>query len=155
MALGNPDAQRRFIDDNKPRVQEKVDEPVLSYGCFYRSGSWGGLAAGKASPIAGVAMGVRGKKKAGGLPKNFILAVTDSRLYAFKYRQGRGYKIKVGDELAVWDRARIRASVEDTKLTRRLTIKSPEEDERVVCDATKAEVTDEFLRALGAEPAAA
>ena len=40
------------------------------------------------------------KKKAGGLPDKVMLAVTPEKVYAFKLKVGREYKL--GDEAAVW-----------------------------------------------------
>ena len=42
------------------------------------------------------------KKKAGGLPDKVMIAVTPDKVYAFKLKVGRDYKL--GDEVAVWDR---------------------------------------------------
>jgi hypothetical protein len=83
------------------------------------------------------------------MPQHFVLALTDERLHAFSYKQRRE-DMDVRDEVASWDRAAIRASVEETTLTMRLTIESPAEGTKVVCDTGKAAITSEFLAELGA-----
>ena len=96
-------------------------------------------------------------------PTDAALAVLTSVIWGFAFvatRLALAFKYKrsglsVRQELAVWDRAAIRATVEDKHLTKRLTIESPGENEKVVCEATKAHVTDQFIRILGATPAAA
>jgi hypothetical protein len=148
----SPEAQREFISKNLPAVQEKLAEPVVAYTTFQRSGAYGGMAAAKVSGLASLVMGAAAKKKAGGLPATFLMVLTPTRLHAlaFKFR-GRG--IKVGDELAVWDRATLQTHVDPKSLTVGLTIVSG--DERVECEAPKTAVTDDFMAALGGSRAIA
>jgi len=73
-----------------------------------------------------------GKKKAGGLPGQFMLAVTPQRLHAFKYKAGRN-GITVKEESASWDRAGIKATTGDRQTTTRLTLDFPD-GEKIVCD---------------------
>jgi len=154
MAFGfGAEDQRKWIAENQPKVQEKLAEPIVSYSVFQRSGGFTRLAVGKASPLASLAMGAAAKKKAAGLPNTFILALTPTKLHAFAYRQGWG-GLKVRDELAVWDRAAIRTTVEPKQMTVRLVIESPSEGERVECEATKSVITDDFLAALAPAQAA-
>src|SRR5689334_20349914 len=68
------------------------------------------------------------KKKAGGLPDKVMLAVTPEKLYAFKLKVGRDYKL--GDEAAVWDRGGLRISTDDSGGMTALTIESPAEGEK-------------------------
>ena len=149
------DDQRAWIAKNLPQVQEKVDEPVVAYTIFQRSSGFTRLATGKVSPLASVVMGASAKRKASGLPNSFLLVLTPERLHVFGYRHTRSGDIKVRGELAVWDRSDITATVEPKSLTMRLVIESPGEGERVECEATKAAPTDDFLAALGAQPAVA
>jgi hypothetical protein len=83
-----------------------------------------------------------------------VLAVTPSKIRAFKFKQRRS-DLRIGDEVAVWDRASIRISCRETALTMRLTIEAPAEGETVVCDTGKAAITDRFLGALDAQAEAA
>jgi len=146
--------QQDYVERNQPLVEEKVDEPVLAWSLFYRTGGWGALAAHHVSPLAASAIKLVGKKRAGGLPQRFLLVVTPSKIRAFAFKQKRS-DLRVGDELAVWDRGSIRVSCRETAVTMRLTIEAPAEGESVVCDTGKAAITDRFLGALGAQAAAA
>jgi hypothetical protein len=144
-----PRQQQEYLERIQPRVQAKVDEPVLAWSLFYRTGSMGAMAASYVSPLAGSAIRLVGKKRAGGLPERFMLVVTATSIRAFSFKFKRS-GLDVRDELAVWNRAGTRVSFAETAMTMRLTIESPSEGEKVVCDTGKAEVTDNFLRALGA-----
>ena len=68
-----------------------------------RGGATASYAASKAGGgllYAGIKL--MNKKKAGGLPDKVMIAVTPEKVYAFKLKVGRDYKL--GDEVAVWDR---------------------------------------------------
>jgi hypothetical protein len=146
--------QRDYVERHQPLVEEKVDEPVLGWSIFYRTGGWGALAANHVSPLAASAIKLVGKKRAGGLPPHFLLVVTPSKIRAFAFKQKRS-DLRVRDEVAVWDRQSIRVSCRETALTMRLTIEQPADGETVVYDTGKAAITDRFLDALGAEAEAA
>ena len=146
--------QREYVERNQPLVEDKVDEPVLAWSMFYRTGGWGGLAANHVSPLAASAIKLVGKKRAGGLPPHFLLVVTPSKIRAFGFKQRR-LNFRVRDEVAVWDRASVRVSWRETTLTMRLTIEAPAGGESVVCDTGKAAITDHFLGALSAQAEAA
>jgi hypothetical protein len=73
-----------------------------------------------------------GKRKAGGLPGQFVLAVTPDKLYAFKYKSGRS-GITIKDEAASWERAGLRVGTERRQTTTRLTLEFPD-GEKIVCD---------------------
>lgn len=149
MAFGFSAAdQRKWMEQNRPEIQQHVDAPLVAYGACFRTGSYGGMAATKASPLAGMLMGMAGKKKAGGLPQNFILAVTETKVHAFKYRP-KGWKLKLGDEVAVWDRSAVQATAQRTSMTTRVTLESPSEGERIVFDTGRQGIGDELLSALG------
>ena len=90
----------------EPRVN---GEEVVAAAAFRRGGATASYAASKAGGglvYAGVKL--INKKKAGGLPDKVMIAVTPDKVYAFKLKVGRQYK--VGDEVAVWDRGGIQAS---------------------------------------------
>jgi hypothetical protein len=150
MSLGfSVEEQNRWMESNRPRVEARTGAPVLAYSTFYRAGSWGQMGMEQVSPLAKSAMKLIGKRKAGGLPPHFILALTADRLYALAYKPRRDV-IEVGDEVASWDRAAISARVAETTLTMRLTISSRADGSKTVCDTGKAEITDHFLAQLGA-----
>lgn len=154
MAFGFSAAdQRKWMEDNRPEVQAHVDAPLVAYGACFRTGSYGGMAAMQVSGLAGLLTSMAGKKKAGGLPQNFLLAVTGTKVHAFKYRP-KGFAIKVGDEVAVWERSAIVTSAERTSMTTRVTLESPSEGERIVFDTGKLGISDDLLDALGCPVAA-
>ena len=92
-----------------------------------------------------------GKKKAGGLPGSFLLAVTPTKLHAFKYKMKRsGPEAK--EEVAAWDRAGLKVGTERLKTTTRVTLES-KDGEKVVCDQDGMgdnPWADDVVRVLGA-----
>lgn len=85
-------------------AQERLpDERVEAAWLFYRTGGYAGIALGPFSPLAAILARTIGTRRAGGLPNQFLLALTPTKAHAFKCRPHRS-KAKVGDELAVWDR---------------------------------------------------
>jgi hypothetical protein len=152
MSLGfSIEEQRQWVEENRSRVEARTGDSVLAFSTFYRTGSWGSMGAQRISPLAASAIKLIGKRKAAALPAQFILAVTPDRLLAFAYKPRRNV-IEVGEELGSWDRAALRASVEETAITMRLTLESAADGGKVVCDTGKAEITDEFLAQLGVAP---
>jgi hypothetical protein len=111
----------------EPRVN---GEEIVAAAAFRRGGATASYAASKAGGglvYAGVKM--FSKKKAGGLPDKVMIAVTPEKVYAFKLKVGRDYKL--GDEVAHWDRGGILASSERKSGMTALTIESPSEGEKV------------------------
>jgi hypothetical protein len=105
-------------------------EELVSAAAFRRGGAAASYMASKAGGgIAYAAVRLMGKKKAGGLPDKVMLAVTPERLYAFKLKVGREYKL--GDEVAAWDRGALRVSTDSSGGMTALTIESPAEGEKV------------------------
>ena len=134
-------------------AQEKLPgERVEAAWLFYRTGGYAGIALGPLSPLAAVVARTIGKKRAGGLPNQFLLALTPTKVHAFKCRPHRS-KAKVGDELAVWDRAGLQVRVRDAAVNTEVTLESPAEGERIVCSTGKDATSREFLELL-AQPAA-
>lgn len=130
-------------------AQEKLPgEQVEAAWLFYRTGGYAGLALGPLSPLAAVVARTIGKKRAGGLPNQFLLALTPTKVHAFKCRPSRS-KAKVGDELAVWDRHALTISIRDAAVNTEVTIESPAEGERIVCSTGKDATSREFLELLG------
>jgi hypothetical protein len=105
-------------------------EEVVSAAAFRRGGAAAGYMASKAGGgIVYAGIKLLNKKKAGGLPDKVMLAVTPEKLYAFKLKVGRDYKL--GDEVAVWDRGGLRVSTDRSGGMTALTIESPAEGEKV------------------------
>lgn len=112
--------QRKY----REAVQEHLPgEEVLAIGIYYRTGSWGAMAAAEASGLAYMVTRMVGKKRAGGLSQNIVLAVTPERLYAFGYKP-RGTSIKVTGEEAAWDRDTVQVETGARTLTDRIKITS-------------------------------
>ncbi|HEX8052519.1 MAG TPA: hypothetical protein VF517_05960 [Thermoleophilaceae bacterium] len=129
-------------------VQEKLpDEQVVEAWLFYRTGGYAGMALGPFSPLAAIVARTIGKKRAGGLPNQFLLAVTPTKVRAFKCKPS-ARKAKVGNELAVWGRAGLRVSVRDAAVNAEVTLESPGEGEKVVCSTGKDTASREFLALL-------
>ena len=136
-------------------AQEKVPgEPVEAAWLFYRTGGYAGLALGPLSPIAGTIARTIGKKRAGGLPNQFLLALTPTKVYAFKCKPSRS-KAKVGDELAVWDRSGLTVGVRDAAVNTEVTLESVAEGEKIVCSTGKDATSREFLDLLSQPGSAA
>ncbi len=131
----------------KEAVQTKVDEQVLGAGPFYRAGSWAGAGLAQISGAGALGASLFGKKKAAGLPQNFIIAVTPTKVYAFGYKP-RSSKVKVKDELAVWDRANLKVTTEEKTMSTRVVFESPGEGEKVECDTGKDDFTAPILSLL-------
>lgn len=112
-------------------AQPKLAEPIVAAAAFRRGGAASKMVASKAGlgglVYAGLAL--RNKKKAGGLPERVLIAATATHVHAFKLKLGREYK--AGDEVAVWDRAALRASSERKMKLTMLTLESPTEGEKV------------------------
>jgi hypothetical protein len=110
-----------------PRVN---GEEVVAAAGFRQGGATANYVASKAQMGGLVYAGIKmlRKKKAGGLPDKVMLAVTPNRLYAFKLRVGRDYKL--GDEVAVWERAGLKIGTEQAGGMTALTIESPAEGEK-------------------------
>jgi hypothetical protein len=130
----SPEVAEEWRGKYKASVEPHVDGEVLAVGPFRPTGAGSKMAISKmqVGALAYGAAHMMGKKKAGGLPGQFLLAVTPEKLYAFKYKPGRsGAKIK--EEAASWDRAGIKASTERLQTTTRLTLEFPD-GEKIVCD---------------------
>ena len=128
----SPEVAEEYRGKFSEAVEPHVDEEVLAVGTFRTTGSGSKYAISKtqAGALAYGAASLMGKKKAGGLPGQFLLAVTPTKLHAFKYKiRGRGYTLQ--DEVAVWDRPGLRFSTENKMGLTMLTIESPAEGEKV------------------------
>ncbi len=127
------------------------DEPVLACVQVARTGGWQALALSQVSGGAGLWALLRGKKKAGGLPQMFLVAVTEERIYALALpKSSTGLKPRAVRELARWDRDGVEVSGEPVFGGTKIVIASPSEDERVECQGPSGELTDRVLAAAGA-----
>ncbi|MEK6278091.1 MAG: hypothetical protein AABM29_08770 [Actinomycetota bacterium] len=119
--------RQKFFEEAKPHVH---GEEVVAVAPFRRGGFGTQMAISKAGGgLAYAAHALFRKKQAGGLPDKVMLVVTPTKLYGFKWKfKGRNYRIQ--DEVAVWDRASLKASTERKANLTMLTIESPAEGEK-------------------------
>lgn len=131
----SPEVAQEWRGKFRDGVDPLVGEEVIAVGTFRTTGSGTKYAISKtqAGALAYGAASMLGKKRAGGLPGQFLLAVTASKLHAFKYKMKRN-GVAVKDEIASWDRAGLEIVTEDLQTTTRVTLSWPAHDEKVVCD---------------------
>jgi hypothetical protein len=116
-------------------VQPHLAEEVLAVGPFRTTGAGTKMAISKlqAGALAYGAAHLIGKKRAGSLPGQFLLAVTPTEVHAFKYKSRRnGPEAKEG--VAAWKREGLQVSTERLQTTTRVRLEWPAEGEKVVCD---------------------
>jgi hypothetical protein len=130
----SPEVAEEYRGKFRDAVGAHLDEEVLAVGTFRTTGSGTKYAISKArgGALAYGAAHLMGKKKAGGLPETFLLAVTPSGLHAFKYKMKRN-GVEVKEEVAAWDRAGLKVATEPLKTTTRVTIE-PAAGDSIVCD---------------------
>jgi hypothetical protein len=130
----SPELAEEWREKYRSSVEPHVDGEVLAVGAFRPTGAGTKMAISKFQ-VGALAYGAAhkiGKSKAGGLPGQFVLAVTPDKLYAFKYKSGRS-GITIKDEAASWERSGLRAGTERRQTTTRLTLEFPD-GEKIVCD---------------------
>jgi hypothetical protein len=137
----------------RPRVG---GEEVVAAAAFRQGGATANYVASKAQLGGAVYAGIKmlRKKKAGGLPDKVMIAVTPAKVYAFKLKVGRDYKL--GDEVAVWDRGGIVAGTDRSGGMTALTIESPSEGETVTLVGISVKddpVSQELMGVLQGNPA--
>jgi hypothetical protein len=131
----SPEVAEEYRGKFRDAVQPQVDEEVLAVGTFRTTGSGTkyGISKTQAGALAYGAASLMGKKRAGGLPGSFLLAVTPTKLHAFKYKMKRN-GVALKDAAADWDRAGLEVSTERLQTTTRVTLKWPGDGETIVCD---------------------
>jgi len=128
----SPEAAAQWKEDMRTEVEPRVgEEELVAVAAFRRAGATSSYAASKlGGGLPYLATKLVSKKRAGGLPENVMLAVTPTKVYAFKRKQ-RGRKMVAGDEVAVWERGGLRVSTDTAMGMTKLTIESPAESEKV------------------------
>ena len=131
----SPEVAEEFRTKFREAVMPHVDEEILAVGTFRTTGSGTKFAVSKLQAGAAVygAVSKLGRARAGGLPNTFLLAVTPTKLHAFKYKAKRN-GIEAKDEVAVWDRSGLKVATEPMKMTTRVTLEWPGDDAKLVCD---------------------
>ena len=134
-------------------VQAHVEGAARAVGMFSRPGSMGAALLSQASGLAGTLALRSGQKKAGGLPMNVIIAVTDESVYVFDYKP-KGTGIKIKDTVAIWDRGSVRVTTtEEGTLADRLAVQLGD-GEAIQLDSNKmpgfkSEFNKPLIRMLG------
>jgi hypothetical protein len=130
----SPEVAAEYREKFRGSVAPFVGEDVLAAGPFRQTGAGTryGISKAQAGALAYGASKLFSKKQAGGLPGKFLLAVTPSRLYAFKYKQKRD-GIEAKEEVGAWDRAGLEVTTERLRTTTRVTVELPD-GEKIVCD---------------------
>ncbi len=130
----SPEVAEEYRGKYRDAAQAQLDEEVLAVGPFKPTGSQTKYAISKAQAgaLAYGAASLLGKKKAGGLPGQFMLAVTPSSLHAFKYKTKRN-GVELKEEVGTWPRAGLKVSTERLSMTTRVTLESADGD-KIVCD---------------------
>jgi hypothetical protein len=130
----SPEVAEEWRGKYRASVEPHVEGEVLAVGAFRPTGAGTKMAISKFQ-LGALAYGAAhklGKSKAGGLPGQFVLAVTPDKLYAFKYKSGRN-GITVKEEAACWDRGGLKVEADDRQTTTRVTLEWPN-GEKIVCD---------------------
>jgi hypothetical protein len=130
----SPEVAEEYRGKFRDTVGAQVGGEVLAAGPFRTTGSGTkyGISKLQVGALAYGAAHMAGKKKAGGLPGQFLLAVTPDKLYALKYKSKRnGPEAK--DVVAEWDRQGIKVETERLKTTTRVSLEFPGGD-AIVCD---------------------
>lgn len=145
----------KYAQAYRDSAQEKItDEQVLGAWLFYRSGGFAAMGVSKLSPLAATVIRTVNKKRAGGFPSTFLIAATPTKVRAFKAKPRRN-GVKLGDELAVWDRFGLDVTVRDAAVNTEVIFESPAEGEKVTCSTGKDAHSRAFLELLQADPAPA
>ena len=158
MGAATDESQLKHYRENAiAAVSDAMSEPVIDAAPFNRRGLYTNKLLGKFGFVPYLLGRAHAKAQAGGLPDQFMLAVTPTKVHVFEYKaRGRMRdRYEVGAELASWDRAAIRVSWENgPPYQTDVTIDGPAEGERVLCRCGRTPWSESFL-ALMADPAAA
>jgi hypothetical protein len=162
MGMGRFDVSPAVAEEYRHKFREAVQphlsEEVLAVGPFRPTGAGTkmGISKLQVGALAYGAAHMVGKKKAGGLPGQFLLAVTPTGLHAFKYKSRRnGPEAK--EEVAAWKREGLQVSTERLQTTTRVKLEWPADGEKVVCDEEGLgdnPWADDVVRVLQDRPAA-
>jgi hypothetical protein len=128
-----------------------TDEPVISAAPFFRRGLYTNKALGRLGALPYLLGRAQSKAQAGGLPQNFMVAITPTKVRAFHYKAHgrRRNRYEIGEEVAAWDRATIRVSWQKGgPYQTDVTIEPPEGGERIECRVGRAPYSEEFLRIM-------
>ena len=159
----SPEKMAEWEQKYKDAVTLKLGEEPLAAGHFQRAGQYFLTipVIGQIGLVFYLAYQAINKKRAGGLPMSFMLAVTPTKVHAFKFKPGGYGKIRVRDEVAVWNRSDIRvAARDDGPMASRITFETTEDGKtkRIVCNApmlSRNPMSTKVLELIGSGDAAA
>jgi hypothetical protein len=150
----SPEVAEEYRTKFREAVQPFLNEEVLAVGTFRTTGSGQKYAISKlqAGALVYGAAAKLGRARAGGLPGQFLLAVTPTKLHAFKYKMKRN-GVDAKEEVAAWDRAGLAVSLEKLATTTRVKFEWPPDGDKIVCDQDGMgdnPWADDVTRTLGA-----
>ena len=130
----SPEVAEEYRGKFKEALQPMLDEDVIAVGTFRATGAGTkfGISKLQVGALAYGAASMAGKKRAGGLPSSFLLAVTPKGLHAFKFKQKRS-GIEAKEKVASWDRDGLKIDTKPMQTTTRVTLEWPD-GEKIVCD---------------------
>jgi len=150
----SPEVAEEYRTKFREAVSPHVDEEVLAVGTFRTTGSGQKYAISKlqAGALVYGAAAKLGKARAGGLPGQFLLAVTPTQLHAFKYKMKRN-GVEAKEEVGAWDRTGLNVTLENLATTTRVKLEWPGDGDKIVCDQDGMgdnPWADDVVRSLGA-----
>ncbi len=123
-------------------------ERVLAAVQVARGGGWTMLAASQVSGLGAIWAMMRGKKKAGGLPQQFLLAATDGHVVALALpKMSSGLKPRAVKELARWERSAVKVTSRPLPVNCEIVIETAGGAERIECQGPRGELSERFVRA--------
>ena len=154
----SPEVAEEYRTKFREAVMPHMSDEVLAVGTFRTTGSGTkfGISKLQAGALVYGAASKVGRARAGGLPSQFLLAVTPTKLLAFKYKlKGKG--VDVRQPVAEWDRAGLRVELERLSTTTRVTLAWPDAGEKLVIDQDGMgdnPWADDVVRVLQTSPSA-
>jgi hypothetical protein len=152
----SPEVAEEYRTKFREAVMPHVSDEILAVGTFRTTGSGTKYAISKmqAGALVYGAASKLGKARAGGLPSQFLLAVTPTKVHAFKYKMKRN-GVEARQEVAAWDRDGLTVKTEPLQTTTRVTLEWPASGDKLVCDEDGMgdnPWADDVIRVLEAGP---
>jgi hypothetical protein len=131
----SPEVAAEYRTKFKEAVEPLLGDEVLAVGTFRTTGSATkyGISKLQLGALTYGAAALRGKQRAGGLPGQFLLAVTPTKLHAFKYKMKRN-GVEAKEEVAAWERSGLEVSTERLPATTRVKLAWPADSDEIVID---------------------
>jgi hypothetical protein len=154
----SPEVAEEYRAKFREAVMPRLSDEVLAVGTFRTTGSGTKFAISKtqAGALFYGATSKIGRARAGGLPSQFLLVVTPTKLHAFKYKlKGKG--VEVRQPVAEWDRAGLQVELERLTTTTRVKLAWPDAGEKLVFDQDGMgdnPWADDVVRVLQTSPSA-